>query len=148
VLAVPPYMELHLIRKYKLKNNDPVVKVCSYMGERCEWKVQLQWMGQRVGFIKSWSDFAARLGLRVDDTIAFTPKDDGFKVDVLRKETSCSSIFSCRRHREDLMLILAVKVQVLDPCLCCCMIVAVSSCAGLYRLLNTRFCAYECHVGL
>jgi hypothetical protein len=99
-LVVPPYMEQHLISKYKLKNNGPPVKVCLYMGERCEWKVQLQWTGQRVGFIKSWSEFTARLFLRVDDMIVFTPKDDGFKVDVFRKETSCSSIFSRRRHRE------------------------------------------------
>jgi hypothetical protein len=93
-------MEQHLIIKYKLKNNGSPVKVCLYMGERYEWKVQLQWTAQRVGFIKSWSEFNARLGLRVDETIVFTPKDDGFKVDVFRKETSCSSIFSCKRHRE------------------------------------------------
>jgi hypothetical protein len=40
--------------------------------------VQLKWKGQRVGFIKCWSEFAARLLLHVDDTIFFTPQDDGF----------------------------------------------------------------------
>ena len=58
-LAVPPYMEQLLITKYKLKNNGPPVKVCLYLGQRCEWKVQLQWTCQRVGFIKSLSEFAA-----------------------------------------------------------------------------------------
>ncbi|KAK1645119.1 hypothetical protein QYE76_062924 [Lolium multiflorum] len=38
-LAVPPAMEHLLIKKYKLKNNDPPVKVALYMGERCEHKV-------------------------------------------------------------------------------------------------------------
>jgi hypothetical protein len=70
------------------------------MGERCEWKVQLQWRAERVGFIKSWSEFVARADLHVDDTIMFTPKNDGFLVDVFRKETSCSSIFSCTKHRK------------------------------------------------
>jgi hypothetical protein len=92
-------MEQLLINKYKL-NNGPLVKVCLYMGERCEWKVQLQWTTHRVGFIKSWSEFTARLFLCVDDMIVFTPKDDGFKVDVFMEESSCSSIFSCRWHRE------------------------------------------------
>jgi hypothetical protein len=41
VLAVPPYMEQLLIGKYKLKNNGPPVKAVLYMGERCEWWVQL-----------------------------------------------------------------------------------------------------------
>jgi hypothetical protein len=76
------------------------VKVALYMGERCEWKVQLQWRAERVGFIKSWSEFVTRASLHFDDTIIFTPKDDGFKVDVFRKEPSSSSIFSCRKHRE------------------------------------------------
>ncbi|KAK1607972.1 hypothetical protein QYE76_031645 [Lolium multiflorum] len=70
----------------------PPVKVALYMGERCEWKVQLQWRAERVGFIKSWSEFAARLDLHINDTIIFTPKDDGFTVDVFSKESSCSSI--------------------------------------------------------
>jgi hypothetical protein len=83
-------MEQHLITKYKLKNNGPPVKVCLYMDEHCEWNV----------FIKRWSDFAARLTLHVDDAMVFTPKDDDFKVDVFRKETLCSNIFSCRKHRE------------------------------------------------
>jgi hypothetical protein len=99
-LAVPPYMEQPLIRKYKLKNNGPPVKVCLYLGERCEWKVQLQWTGQRVGFIKSWSEFTARILLHVDDTLVFTPQNDGFKVDLFRKEMSCSNVFGCKRHRE------------------------------------------------
>jgi hypothetical protein len=99
-LAVPSYMEQPLIRKYKLINNGPRVKVFLYLGEHCEWKVQLQWIGQRVGFIKSWSKFAAKILLHVDDTLVFTPQDDGFKVDVFRKETSYSSIFGCKRHRE------------------------------------------------
>jgi hypothetical protein len=47
------------------------------MGQQCEWKVHLQWTGQRVGFIRSWREFSARLLLRVDDTIVFTPQDDG-----------------------------------------------------------------------
>jgi hypothetical protein len=34
-LAMTPYMEQHLIRKYKLKNNGPPVKVVLYMGEHC-----------------------------------------------------------------------------------------------------------------
>jgi hypothetical protein len=93
-------MEQLLITKYKLKNNAPSVKVCLYMGQHCEWKVQLKWTGQRTVFTKGWSEFAARLLLRVDDTLVFTPQDDGFKVDIFRKETSCSSIFSCKRHRE------------------------------------------------
>jgi hypothetical protein len=50
--------------------------------------VHLQWTGQRVRFIKSWSEFAGRLLLHVDDTIVFTPQEDGFKVDVFKKETS------------------------------------------------------------
>jgi hypothetical protein len=54
------------------------VKVALYMGQRCEWRVQLQWRAQRVGFIKSWSEFAARTDLRIDDMIVFTPKDDSF----------------------------------------------------------------------
>jgi hypothetical protein len=93
-------MERHLINKHKLKNNGPSVKVCLYTGERCERKVQLKWRVERIGFIKSWSEFAARLGLRVDDRIVFTPRDDSFKVDAFRKETLCSIIFSCKRHRE------------------------------------------------
>jgi hypothetical protein len=62
----------------------PPVKVCLYTGQRCEWKVQLQCMGQRVGFIKGWSEFTARLLLCVDNTIVFTPQDDGFKVDIFK----------------------------------------------------------------
>jgi hypothetical protein len=93
-------MEQHLISKYKLKNNGPPVKVALYMCESYKWRMQLQWRAEHVGFIKSWTEFATREDLRVDDTIVFTPKDDGFQVDVFRKESSCSSIFSCRRHRE------------------------------------------------
>jgi hypothetical protein len=52
-LAMMPYMEQLLIRKYKLKNNGPLVKLALYMGERCEHRVQLQWRAERVGFIKS-----------------------------------------------------------------------------------------------
>jgi hypothetical protein len=77
-----------------------LVKVALYMGQHYEWRVQLQWRAERVGFIKSWSEFAARVGLRVDDTVVFTPKDDGFQVDVFKKESSCFSIFNCGKHRE------------------------------------------------
>jgi hypothetical protein len=59
--------------------------------------VQLQWRAEHVGFIKSWTKFASKADLHVDDTIMFTPKDDGFQVDVYM-ESSCSSIFSCRKH--------------------------------------------------
>ncbi|KAK1693823.1 hypothetical protein QYE76_010520 [Lolium multiflorum] len=65
-----------------------------------QWKVQLQWTGQRVGFIKSWSEFCDRIMQHVDDTLVFTPQDEGFKVAVFRKETSVSSVFGCNRHRE------------------------------------------------
>ena len=51
-LAVPPAMEQLLIKKYKLENNGPPVKVALYMGERCEHRVQLQWRAERVGFIR------------------------------------------------------------------------------------------------
>ncbi|KAK1616110.1 hypothetical protein QYE76_021627 [Lolium multiflorum] len=72
-LVVLSYMEQLLITKYKLKNNGPPVKVCLYMGQRCEWKVQFQWTGQRVGPT-----------VRVEGAVPV----DGFKVDVFRKETS------------------------------------------------------------
>ena len=61
-LAVPPFMEQLLIRKYKLKNNGPPVKVCLYQREYCQYKVQLQWRAGRVGFIKGWSEFAGKIG--------------------------------------------------------------------------------------
>jgi hypothetical protein len=54
------------------------VKVALYMGERYEHRVQLQWRAGHVGFIKSWSKFAGKAELRVDDTLFFTPADDGF----------------------------------------------------------------------
>jgi hypothetical protein len=38
--------------------------------------------------------------VRVDYTIIFTPADDGFQVEVFRKDTSCSSIWSCKKHRQ------------------------------------------------
>jgi hypothetical protein len=38
-LTVPPFMEQSLIKKYKLKNNGPPVKVAMYMGDYCEYKV-------------------------------------------------------------------------------------------------------------
>jgi hypothetical protein len=75
------------------------MKVCLYLGQRCEWKVQLQWTGQRVRFIKSRSEFCVRILLHVDHTLVFTP-DDGFKVYVFRKKTSFSSVFDCKRHRD------------------------------------------------
>jgi hypothetical protein len=68
------------------------------LGQRCEWNVQLQWTCQRVGFIKSWSEFCTRILLHVDDMLVFTPQDNGFKVVVL--ETSCSTVFGCKSHRE------------------------------------------------
>jgi hypothetical protein len=77
-LAVPPYMEQLLIKKYKQKNNGPPVKVSLYTSERCEHKVQLPWKAERVGFIKSWSKFTGKAELRVDDTLFFTVADDGF----------------------------------------------------------------------
>ena len=41
VLTVPPFMEQLLIKKYKLKNNGPPVKVCLYQRDYCHYKVQL-----------------------------------------------------------------------------------------------------------
>jgi hypothetical protein len=94
-------MEQLLIKKNKLKNNGPPVKVALYMGEYCEYRVQLQWTAERVGFIKSWSEFVDKADLKVDDTVVFTPADDGFQVEVFRKENSCSSIGDCKKHRND-----------------------------------------------
>jgi hypothetical protein len=51
-LSVPPIMEQLLIKKYKLKNNGTLVKVALYMGERCEYRVLLQWTAYCDGFIK------------------------------------------------------------------------------------------------
>ncbi|KAK1620156.1 hypothetical protein QYE76_025673 [Lolium multiflorum] len=82
--------------KYKHKNNGPPVKVILYMDEHCEHKVQLK--AERVHFIKSWSKFVGKAQLDVDDTIVFTPTDNDFQVEVYRKETSYSSIWSCNNH--------------------------------------------------
>jgi hypothetical protein len=92
-------MEQLMIEKYKLKNNGPPVKVALYVGERCEHKVLLQWKAERVGFMKSWGEFAGKAGLEVDDTLFFTPAHDGFQVDMYRIASSCSSIWSCKKHR-------------------------------------------------
>ena len=72
-LAVPPFMEQLLIKKYKLKNNGPPVKVCLYEREYCQYKVQLQWRAGRVGFSKGWSEFTEKAQIAVDDTLVFTP---------------------------------------------------------------------------
>jgi hypothetical protein len=52
-LIVTPVMEYPLIKKYNLKNNGPTVKLVLYMGDYREYKVQLQWKYERVGFIKA-----------------------------------------------------------------------------------------------
>jgi hypothetical protein len=81
------------------------------MGERCEHMVQLQWRAERVGFIKSRSKFTGKAGLKVDDTIVFTTKDDDFEVDVYRKDSFLARASSVAGSiAMALMLILTVKV--------------------------------------
>jgi hypothetical protein len=103
-------MEHHLTRKCKLKNNGPLVKVALNMGQSCEWRVQLQWRAERVGFIKSWSEFATRADLRVDDTIVFTLRTMTSRSTSLGRTLPAPASSGAGSITRALMLILAIKV--------------------------------------
>jgi hypothetical protein len=51
------------------------VKTPLYLGKYCENNVQLQWRGERVAFIKGWSEFVGKVGMVVDGMILFTHMD-------------------------------------------------------------------------
>ena len=61
--------------------------------------MQLAWRTQRVFFWKGWDVFAKESKLEVDDTVVFTPMDDGFAVQVYMHATSVGIVWGCRRHR-------------------------------------------------
>jgi hypothetical protein len=70
------------------------------MDDYCEYKVQLQWKGERVGFIEGWSEFLGKARLKAGDTLVFTSMDDGLQVQVYRKAASVESLWSCKKHRQ------------------------------------------------
>jgi hypothetical protein len=44
----------------------------------CRNNIQPQWTGDRVVFIKGWTEFDRKSQMVIDDTIVFTPMDGGF----------------------------------------------------------------------
>jgi hypothetical protein len=62
-----------------------------------------------LGFIKSWSKFVRKAELWVNDTLVFTPSDDGFHVGIGRR-VHAREFGAARSTAKDLILILAIKV--------------------------------------
>jgi hypothetical protein len=97
-MSMPPDMEQPLIKKYKLKKEGPFVKTPLFLGQFCESNVQLQWTADRVTFIKGWTKFVRKSEITINNTIVFTPMDDGFDFRLHREGTSMEVIWGCKKH--------------------------------------------------
>ena len=64
----------------------------------CHTKVQLQWVDGHLVLLNGWDKLARRLQLHVDDILSFKLQNCGFKMNVLKHETSTSSIYTCSAH--------------------------------------------------
>jgi hypothetical protein len=74
--------------------------------------VQLQWRGERVAFIKGWSEFAQKSEMTIDDTIVFIPMDGSFDVQLYRSDTSVASIWGCKKHHHSHWKILVLLAAI------------------------------------